>query len=207
MSQVITFENYRPPARFDDLAWTEAEIYEAATADGSGTLIDTITLDPVDADPSEPAYRDFTTENASSTAALWYWIVFKDADGDSSQPTDPVQNTRVAYADVDELARILKLRDPSDAQQASMARVLEVAAGEINAEIGLVDSELSGWQLHLAAEVNLERAVEHWRQMEAPFGLIGIGTEFGGGAERVARDSWDRHAHKLAPLKESWGIA
>ena len=87
-----------------------------------------------------------------------------------------------------------------------MERVLLVAAGEINAEIDLAtDDGLAGWQLSLAAEVNLERAVEHWRQQEAPFGLIGLGPELP--AERTARDSWDRHAHKLAPLKAQWGIA
>jgi hypothetical protein len=53
--------------------------------------------------------------------------------------------------------------------------------------------------------VNLERAVEHWRQQESPFGLIGLGAELP--AERTARDSWERHAHKLAPLKGQWGLA
>ena len=119
----------------------------------------------------------------------------------------------MAYADADELARILKIRNPTDAQSEAMERVIDVAAGEIDAEIGFtlddddeVENPLSGWQLALAAEVNLERAVEHWRQQESPFGLMGLGTEFGGGAERTARDSWERHAHKLAPLKQSWGI-
>lgn len=114
----------------------------------------------------------------------------------------------MAYADAEELARILKIRNPSDDQQDAMDRVLDSAAGEIDSEIGLDEGEeLSGWQLSLAAEVNLERAVEHWRQQESPFGLLGLGSEFGGGAERTARNSWERHAEKLAPLKASWGIA
>ena len=120
----------------------------------------------------------------------------------------------MAYADADELARILKIRTPTDEQSDALERVLEVAAGEIDAEIGFTldeageqETPLEGWELALAAEVNLERAVEHWRQQEAPFGLLGIGSEFGGGAERTARDTWERHAHKLAPLKQSWGLA
>ena len=95
-----------------------------------------------------------------------------------------------------------------------MERVLDVAAGEIDSEIGFTldddgeqESPLAGWQIALATEVNLERAVEHWQQQEAAFGLMGLGSEFGGGVERIARDSWDRHAHKLAPLKQSFGIA
>ena len=111
------------------------------------------------------------------------------------------------YTDTDELARILKIRNPSAEQEAAMQRVIDVAEGEIDAEIALAaDADaLAGWQLALAAEVNLERAVEHWRQQESPFGLIGLGPELG--ATHTARDSWDRHAHKLAPLKNQWGLA
>lgn len=205
---VITFENYRPVPRYDSLPWTQARIEEAATATGTFTAIETIALSPVDADPENPATRDFTTEEATDTPGLWYRIVFVDANGDESLPTAPVQNGPAgsSYATVDELARILKIRQPTADQEVAMQRVLLAAAGEIDAEVGS-DDELTGWQLALATEVNLERAVEHWRQQEAPFGLLGLGTEFGGGAERTARDSWERHAHKLAPLKASWGFA
>lgn len=219
MSQVISFTEYTPAARYDSLAWTEVRIYESDAAydtrtlalAGTWTLIDTITLSPVELDPADPIARSFTTENGSATTGLWYRVVFADADGDVSLPTTPVQNVDtdpvVPYATVEELARILKIRTPSAEQETAMERVLEVAAGEINAEIDLSDEAdpLSGWQLALTAEVNLERAVEHWRQMESPFGLIGLGPEMP--AERTARDSWERHAHKLAPLKSQWGVA
>lgn len=113
----------------------------------------------------------------------------------------------MAYAETDELARILKIRTPSDEQTAAMDRVLEAAAAEIDAEIDLAaTATLTAAQQELLVEVNLERAVEHWRQQESPFGLIGLGGELGG-AERTARDSWERHAHKLAPMKNQWGIA
>lgn len=211
MSQVITFENYTPTPRYDATPWTTATIQEAATADAvddDWTDIEVITLDPVDADPENPASRDFTTENASDTAGLWYRIIFADASGDTLLPTVPVQNTTpiVAYATVTELMRILKIRQPTDEQTDAGERVLLAAAGEINAEIDLASTDgLSSWQLALAAEVNLERAVEHWRQQESPFGLLALGPELG--AERTARDSWERHALKLAPLKRQWGIA
>lgn len=205
MAQVITFEGYRPPPRYDLNPWTEVLIYEAATSTGTGTLIETIALNPVDADPADPAYRDFTTE-LGTAPELWYWVVFKDGSGDESQPTDPIQNLQSSYASVDELFRILKIRTPSDEQRAAGSRVLATAYGEINSEIDLAaTAELEGWQLSLVAEVNLERAVEHWRQQEAPFGLVSLGEL--GGAERTARDTWERHAHKLAPLKNQWGFA
>ena len=207
MSVVVSFTGWTPPARYDDLPWTEVRIEESATEDGSYTQIDVVTLDPVDTDPEDPQARTFTSEEGT-TAYQWYRLVWADADGDTSIPTEAIQNTDAStpYATVTELARILKIRTPSAEQTVAMNRVLVAAAGEINAEIDLGDDDgLAGWQLALAQEVNLERAVEHWRQQEAPFGLIGLGPELP--AERTARDSWDRHAHKLAPLKGQWGLA
>jgi len=207
VAQVITFDAYRPSPRYDSLPWTEARVEEADTADGTWAQIDVFTLDPVDADPTNPAARSFTIENASDTLGLWYRVVFADASGDTLQPTQPIQNLPGSepYATVSELARILKIRTPSGDQVTAMERVLEAAAGEIDSEIDLPSGSLSGWQLSLAAEVNLERAVEHWRQEESPFGLIGLGAELG--SAFTSKDSWERHALKLAPLKQQWGLA
>lgn len=204
MTEVISFEGYKPPPRYDSIPWAEARIYEAATADGTGTLIDTIALAP-DADPATPGFRNFTTE-LGTAPDLWYWVVFADGTGDTSSATEPVQNVTSAYVSVDELFRVLKIRNPSPEQRAAGARVLATAYVEIQDEIDLADGvELSSLERSLAAEVNLERAVEHWRQEEAPFGLVEIIG--GGGFDRAARDSWERHALKLAPLKNQWGIA
>ena len=38
--------------------------------------------------------------------------------------------------------------------------------------------------------------------MQAPCGIVGLGDD---GATYTAKDSWDRHALKLMPLKGSWG--
>jgi hypothetical protein len=208
MAQVITFENYVPPARYDSIPWTEVDIEEGLTETGAFTVIDNQTLSPVDSDPANPVARSFTTELADDAMDLWYRLVFRDGSGDETVPTDAIQNTADinTYATVHELTRILKIRVPSTEQKAAMRRVLITASGEIDAEINLeATDELAGWQLHLAAEVCLERAVEHWRQQEAPFGLVGL--EGIGGVERTARDTWERHANKLAPLKGQWGIA
>lgn len=208
MAQVVTFVDYTPTPRFDATPWTDVEIQEGTTDDGPWVTLETVTLSPVDADPENPATRSFTTELASDALDLWYRLLFIDGSGDEQQPSLPIQNVLTpSYASANELARILKIRTPSDEQRAAMRRVLSAAAGEINAEIDLAATTfLTSWQVALAAEVNLERAVEHWRQQESPFGLIGLGGELGG-AERTARDSWDRHAHKLAPLKGQWGLA
>jgi hypothetical protein len=208
MTQVVTLENFRPPRRYDSIPWAQAIIQEAATVDGTFATIDTQALSPLDADPSEPALRSFTT-NDGTDVALWYQILFEDGGGNVSLPTTPIQNAVAAgdpYASVIELARILKIRAPTEEQTVAMIRVLTTAAGEIDAEVDrLATDPLGGWELSLVAEVNLERAVEHWQQMESPFGIIGLGAEFG--ATHTARDSWERHAHKLAPLKGQWGLA
>jgi hypothetical protein len=185
------------------------QIEEADASDGPWTLIDTLAITPVDADPSLPAYRNFTTQLASDDPDLWYRLTFFDADGDFALPTFPVQNTeedRPIYASVSELATVLKVRAAD--RSSALRRVLEAAAIEIDSEIGTAD--INGTELPygsppaIVSEVNLERAVEHWQQMQSPFGIIGLGDL---GATYTARDSWDRHGHKLAPLKGSWGIA
>lgn len=113
----------------------------------------------------------------------------------------------MAYVDVDELARVLRLRDPTGAQGTAMQRVLDTAAYEIDVEV-FGTAEFGTAQYvppypALVVEVNLERAVEHWQQQDSPFGVIGISEST---PIMSAKDSFDRHAHKLAPLKESWGI-
>jgi hypothetical protein len=208
MGVAVSFTGYTPPARYDAVPWTDAQIEESATEDGSYTIIDTVSLGTPDVDPSDPAARSFTTVLGTDND-LWYRVVFLDAALTTSEPTSPVQNSFSAivdadpYATADELARILKIRTPSADQTTAMERVLAAAAGEINSEIGRTNSDLSGWELSLAQEVNLERAVEHWRQEESPFGLIGLGAETG--PAFTSKDSWERHALKLAPLKGSGG--
>lgn len=207
MAEVVTFVGYRPPARYDNLPWTNVRIEEAATEDGSYTVLETKPLAPVDADPAHPAARSFTTE-LGTAIDYWYRLTFVDGTGDTSQPTTPVQNTAggtpplvAAYASTDELFRLLKIRNPTDDQTTAAQRALDSAALEIDREIGR--TEPYPQPPALVVEVNLDRAVEHWQQSEVPFGI----WENALGPIVIGRDSWDRHALKLAPLKESWGIA
>ena len=204
MSVVVTFEDYLPAARFDDIPWTKVLVEEAAAFDGPYVQIDEITFAQVDADPANPASRSFTTANGTADG-YWYRVIFADASNSTLEPSYPILNSTAAapYATVEELAAILKVK--ASTRGFELRRVLETAAAEINAEIGTAAMPLTGWQVSLATEVNLERAVEHWRQMESPFGWIGLGQE--AGPARIALDSWNQHANKLAPLKASWGFA
>jgi hypothetical protein len=212
MSQVVTFERYRPPIRYDAIVWTQASLQESADGATGWSTIDTFTLSPVDTDAEHPAYRNFTTNNGTALD-YWYRIFFSDGDGNQSQPTTAVKNATglisgavVSFVSVDELARILKIRNPDTNQEAALERVLLQAAQEIHDEIQLATATvLTNAQLATCEEVNLERAVEHWRSQESPFGLTGLGGELG--AVFTAKDSWERYALKLAYLKEDWGMA
>lgn len=125
MSEVVSFIDYRPAARFDDVPWTEARIEEAATPTGAWTQIDVLTLDPVDSDPTTPQSRNLTTENASDTPDLWYRIIFADADGNTGIPSDPIQNhaadlpTLLAPTVLTTIERLRAhvLRDPADSSE------------------------------------------------------------------------------------------
>jgi hypothetical protein len=208
MTQVVSLDSFRPSPRYDGLPWTEARIEEGTTSSGPWSLIETIALTPVDADPTNPASRSFTTQNASD-GELWYRVVFADADGDIGQPTYPIQNTlnpRPVYASVSELAKILRANVST--QHAELLRALEAAASEIDSEIGTADIYGSALPYTnppaLVSTVNLDRAVEHWKQTKSPYGIVGFGDDV---VMYTSKDTWDRHALKLSPLKGSWGLA
>jgi hypothetical protein len=110
------------------------------------------------------------------------------------------------YAEVDELARILKIRTPSAEQEAAMERVLIAATHEINREIDREDDDpVAGAEISLAAQVCLQRATELWLLQEVPLGVAGIGSEFG--TSHLARDSWKKYSIMLYPLTQRWGFA
>jgi hypothetical protein len=210
MAEVVTFVGYRPPQRFDEIPWTEARIEEAAAVDGSYTQLEAVPLAPVDTDPAQPLSRSFTTE-LGTAIDYWYRIIWADATGDTSVPTTPVQNvaggsappTVVAYATVDELARILQLSSPSAAQTVAMQRCLDAAAAEIDSYLAPVAPYYPPYP-PLVVQVNLERAVDHWKAEQSPFGIVALGGE--SPPSYTGRNSWRRHANSLLSLKSSFGV-
>jgi hypothetical protein len=209
MGIAVSFVGYTPPARFDATPWTDVKIEEAAAETGTYALIDTLTLGVPDPDPADPAARNFTTVNGTAVDQ-WYRVIFVDAVLTTSEPTEPIQNTPLSigadpYTTVDELARILHLRTPTAAQTTAMERVLRAAAGEINSEIDASNGDLSGWELELAAQVNLDRAADLWRHTESIPGVLGVVDE--GMPTNFGRYSWERYSQRLSPIKRQWGIA
>lgn len=121
MSQVITFVDYRPPARFDAVPWAQARVYEAPAAGGPWTLIDTLDLGVPDADPSQPVARSLTTDQADDAPGLWYRLQFVDYNFAQSQPTEAIQNIEPSgrdYLTLDEIknARSMQGQGYADAE-------------------------------------------------------------------------------------------
>ena len=112
----------------------------------------------------------------------------------------------MAYATVDELRAILRIELPTQLQMEGMQRALDEAAQEIDWELEYTtESPAPDPVPSLVHGVNLDRAVEHWRQERSPFGVIGVGAE--GEPVVTARNSWYRHHLKLKPLKQAEGVA
>ncbi len=136
MSQVVSFADYIPAPRYDGNPWMEARVNEGTASSGSWTLIDTLALDPVDTDPTEPQSRNLTTENGGDAAGLWYTITFADADGNTSQPSTPVQNVPASttqFATSDEFAARLGLELTAD-EKTRADRLLATASSLIQDE-------------------------------------------------------------------------
>jgi hypothetical protein len=87
---IVSFTEYVPAPRYDNTPWTQVTIEESSSKTGPWILIDTQPLSPVDADPANPAARDFTTDQAVIPSG-WYKVSFVDAAGHVLE-TDSIQN-------------------------------------------------------------------------------------------------------------------
>jgi hypothetical protein len=137
-----SFESYSPPRRYDGAPFTSAQIREAATETGSYTTIETINLFPVDADPSSPATRNFTTTAATLTDG-WYVIRWVDGTG-SSFDSDPVHyitgsGTPAQFATVEDVAT-RQGKTLTEAEEESVDFLLTVATAVIADAAGKDDA-------------------------------------------------------------------
>lgn len=150
MSNIITFDNYRPGARTDGEPWTQARVEEAAAQAGPWTVIDTVALDPLDPDPRYPRARSFTADGATLLIG-WYRVVFVDADGDE-EPTDPVlfpswlQRVRPTVA---EIGALLRARTRSDATGAPIGTFTDATNPTGDQVEEFIDGALSEIRLRL----------------------------------------------------------
>ena len=209
MTEVVSFSDYTPAPRFDATPWTDIQVEEGAASDGPWTVIDTIPISPLDADPANPESRSFTITNGSAPD-LWYRITFVDAGSNLSLPSAPVQNVELTvapYATVAEFFRIIKKDNPSEAQTLAAQGDLATATLEINAEIDWADDHaaMTAEELALVKGVCLDRAADLWRHRESAPGILGVVDE--GVPSTPGRYSFARYVARLSVLKDQWGIA
>jgi len=98
MSQVVSFDDIIPAARFDNVPWSGAIPEEGASQSGPWITLTTIELAPLDADPTDPQARSLTIVDASDDPDLWYRFTFTDDDGGMGQPTAAIQSITSAEA-------------------------------------------------------------------------------------------------------------
>jgi len=93
---VVSFVDYTPVPRFDNVAWTSILIEESAAEDGPWVLIDTQLMNPIDSDPAEPMAREFTTDNATMDAG-WYRVSFADPDNNIVRTAPAYHGTPIEW--------------------------------------------------------------------------------------------------------------
>jgi hypothetical protein len=203
---IVSFTNITAPARFDDVAWTQMKIEEAATSAGTWALIDTLDV-PGGGDPANPNPHNYTTIHGTGPD-LWYRLTFVDAAAGESAPTAPAQNTDsiTAYALTDDLFRILKVNSPSASQTTAAQGDLDTATIEINSEIDVAADRLfTVEELELLKDVCVNRAADLWRHRESMPGILGITDETL--PSTPGRYSFARYVARLSVMKDQWGIA
>ena len=149
-----------------------------AASDGVFTLLETIPLLPVDSDPENPAYRNFTTDlerrtnsGTRSSSSMPICLRVSRPHRSRTSPTSDLLRLGVG-------TRATAKGERHPVHDALM-RVLKSAADEIDHEIGTADIGFSLPYSNppaIARQVNLERAVEHWRQEHPRSGLSDSGA-------------------------------
>ena len=109
----------------------------------------------------------------------------------------------MAYATVEDLAQRLRTRVTSE-NTALLQSCLDAAAQEIDAWADRFEDDPIPATDPLAHEGNLARAVEWYKAADAAFGAIGYTDT---GTLRAPRDDFARHAIRLTPLKQRFGLA
>jgi hypothetical protein len=183
MGYVVTFTDYRPSPRFDGVTWDYVTIEEADSIDGPWTQIDSIDLDPVDANPLDPLKRTFTTENVVSTDT-WLRVIFNNNQGDL-EPTQPI---RSPYATTSGIAALVKSLIPMSWEALSKAqwygesmldlRIKTAKYTELGDVYGAQDESTYPFALQdfiasIAALEIMPAAIEYWMRQKTTWSATG----------------------------------
>lgn len=140
MAFTRSFENFKPPRRFDSVPFVTVEIREAASESGTYSTIETVALSPVDTDPANPASRNFTTDEAVE-AVGWYVIRWVDGGGAFSDSV-PVRFGATGandFASVEDVATRLG-RVLTGTEEDTVGLLLGLASAAIRAAVDRPDS-------------------------------------------------------------------
>jgi hypothetical protein len=105
------------------------------------------------------------------------------------------------YATPEELATALRIRE-TPANTPILQACLDAAAAEIDHEVNRLEPIPDGDAL--ANRVCIVRGLEWYKANDAAFGVVGFDAS---GVLQAPRDSFNRHAFELTPLKQQWGLA
>jgi hypothetical protein len=142
MTYTRSLEDFTPPKRFDNEPFTSVRMQEAEGSGGPWTTLETITIDPVDADPSAPATRSYTTGLATLEEG-WLRLEWVDDDGaifDSDPVRFPTPGSRLASA-ADVATRLAT--DLSERQEDQIDVLLDAATALILEAAGKDDAWLA----------------------------------------------------------------
>jgi hypothetical protein len=145
---------YTPPARFDEQSWNRVRV-EQSPDDSTFTAIETISLtsgdvDPstLDSDPSEPATREITTDQAT-LAQAYFRVVWLDSDDAESPPSGSVFSpggSGVGLPTLDELKEQVKVTraDNDDLLQRILNAAIALARIKTGRQLDKLPSSGSG---------------------------------------------------------------
>ena len=196
--------------------------YEAVFQSGITGLVGTVALGLLD---NQGAYTDalstssiietpagsgvYVANRTSPDTEGQYTLIWT-IDGSTSPDKVTVEELNVTfgtpgsvYGTVDELARILQITSPTVAQTAAMTRCLQAASFEADSFIARSTPLTDSRQVDLVTNAVYDIAREHWQQSEVSFGI----WENAMGAVVIGRNTFARHAFKLLPVKENFGLA
>jgi hypothetical protein len=151
---VASFAAVEPPPRFapaggDPGPWTRVRASEAPARSGPWTLLGTVAISPVDADPADPAPLMVTLAGVALVAG-WYLLELLDADG-NSQPFAPLyngQSWRPSISDVAKQSRAYTngqnaFDDETVPAASEVEGYIDIAVQEIAGRVGLSDDSIS----------------------------------------------------------------
>lgn len=140
MAFVVTLEEFSPAPRYDGLPWTQVRIREAPERDGAWTVLETRALDPLDADPSDPATRSFTTGLATLPSG-WYQLVWVDAAGREDASDAVYSSAEISvYTSVQAVRRALA---PGGSEDATLGTAASLADQDLYRAIGEAAAEIN----------------------------------------------------------------